>query len=43
MLIPFANFTHGSKYLMFHLSFLYCAHKKIWWPQIIAGIFCQNV
>lgn len=43
MLILFVNFTHGSKYLMFHLSFLYCAHKKIWWPQIIARIFCQNV
>ena len=28
MLILFVNFTHGSKYLMFHLSFLYCAHKK---------------
>ena len=38
MLIAFANFTHGSKYLMFHLSFLYCAHKKI----LVATNYSKN-
>ena len=43
MLILFVNFTHGSKYLMFHLSFLYCAHKKNLVAANYSKDFCQNV